>query len=267
MGNAFFALNIKEILRGRRIILRIFLLFYKLLVEGGQMKRTLILFIFIIFYNVYSMDVLKLEMAEYPPYAYEENGEFSGFGVEKVIRILNETEINYVISSVPNFGRAFKNMVDTKNDGFFLASQNRYRDKYGVFSKKIETSEWTWVKKISNESYLDNILDEKKITVGVQLNSNLEIWLKSRGYNVIATPSDVESLVNFLDMERVDVIFLPKKIFLNVLDKKGKSPKGYMTKIEKTEDLGLYISKKYINSNPKVMDKINEAIDKCNADE
>ena len=231
------------------------------------MKKTLIFFLFIIFNNMYSMDILKLDMAHYPPYAYEESGEYLGFGFEKVIKILDETEINYVINTVPNFGRAFKNMIDYKNDGFFLASQNEHRDKYGVFSNKIETSEWTWVKKFGNESDLDNILDEKKITIGVQLNSNLQTWLKSKGYNIIATPSDVESLVNFLDKDRVDVIFLPKKIFLNILDKKGKSPEGYISKIEKTEDLGIYISKKYINSNPGIIDKLNEAIEKCNADE
>lgn len=233
----------------------------------NEMNKLYILIIFAIINFVSQGSLLRLDMAVYPPYASVSDNQFSGFGYDRVINILEKAGIDYVIYPVPNFGRAFKNISDDVSDGFFLASQNRERDKYAVFSDPVSVSEWTWVARVDSEieikkgEYFDD-----DVKIGVQLNSNLEIWLKSKGYKVYANPSNVESLIMFLDKKRVDVIFLPKTIFYNILKKEGKYEEDYKTVVERTRNLGIYISDKYLEDNPKTIININKAIKELNFD-
>lgn len=224
------------------------------------------LLIFILFYSViYPMNLLRLDMAVYPPYTYVSEGKLKGYGYEFVKAVMEEAQISYAINPVPNYGRAFKDMVDGRSDGFFPASRNDDRDMYGVFSKSIDKSQWTWVVEKDSGFVLDNIENGNiDAVVGVQLNSNLHNWLISNDYKVV-TMGNVESLLRFFDSKRADIIFIPKAVFLDSLEREGRRLDEFELRIEKTRDLGIYISKDYLIDDPGIIDRINNAVEKVKA--
>ena len=222
------------------------------------------LLIFILIYSlICPMNPLRLDMAIYPPYTYTIEGQLEGYGYEFVREVMEEAHLSYAINPVPNYGRAFKDMVDGRSDGFFPASRNDNRDLYAVFSTAIDESQWTWVAEKYRAFDLCNI-QKKDVVVGVQLNSNLHNWLVLNGYNVI-TVGNVESLLRFFDTKRADIIFIPKAVFLESIKKENRSIGEFDFKVENTKDLGIYISKDYLVEDPGIIDRINNAVEKVKA--
>lgn len=220
-------------------------------------------FCFIIILNFCFGETLRLAMAIYPPYAYVESNQYSGFGYKRVIQILTDAEIQFEIYDVPNYGRAFKDTTTGRADGFFLASQNDERDKIAILSNPISQSSWVWIIDAYSNININNKHIFKEIAkVGVQLNSNLYIWLKDNDFEIVATPSDITVLIDFLESKRVNAIFLPKIVALEILNKKGFDSNNYIIKEEKTENLGIYISKEYLKRNYDILEKINYSIEK-----
>lgn len=228
------------------------------------MKPLFFLFVTITFY-IFPDSLLRLDMPIYPPYAYVTNNTYSGVSYQTVIKVLEKSQIDYIINPVPNFGRAFEDTKNGLSDGFFVASQNESRDEIASFSEPIGQSVWTWVAR-SNFDLEDNERLKFSANIGVQLNSNLHRWLLINKYNVTSTPSNIKLLFKLLDSNRVDVIFLPRAVALRIIYVSSLNSEDYIMKTEKTENLGIYISKEYIDANPETWDKLNKAIKDLNLD-
>lgn len=208
---------------------------------------------------------LRLAMPDYPPYTYMLQNEYAGLGYELFKRVMESTDIPYLIYPVPNYGRAFQDTLLEKTDGFFLASQNPQRDVIARFSIPITKSIWTWVTYVHSD--LDPMNSDsfrKKARVGVQLNSNLHTWLLKEGFRVTGAPTNIESLFKLLELNRVNAILLPKAAAMRIIKNSGLDINDFHMETESIKPLGIYISKEYLAEYPDTLKKINKAIRKLN---
>lgn len=211
--------------------------------------------------NSFAQSPIRFNVPVFPPYMHEDNGKISGIGVELVEKIMREAGLPYVLKMGSNYGKAVFDVKNGNADGFFLASQNAERDEIAVFSKPVLINRWCWF-------FTDKSLNPKgekfksEARVGSYLNSNTHKWLLENGYNVTGSPPNIDSLVKMLEANRINVIFLSEIVFLDAINKIGQTPEKYIKVIQEEKPFGIYISKEYLSKYPRIMERINEAIDK-----
>lgn len=197
---------------------------------------------------------MRLMLPDFPPYTYMHDGKPSGIGIEVVEPILEKMGVKYTIQISSNHGRALRQLILEKSDGFFMASKNAERDKHAVFSKPILINKWVWVTLKSTN--IDIKESSSSIKVASLLNTNTERWLKKNNYRVVASASSIESLVKLLDVNRVDAIFLSEAVLIEAVGDLTK----YNTSVAVEKDFGFYVSKSFIDKYPTFMQELNEHI-------
>ncbi len=202
--------------------------------------------------------VLTLVSPHFPPYTYKANNKVVGLGPDLIRQVLDNTNIQYNIVMVEDYGEAVHVIKAKLADGMFLASQNAERDAIAVFTQPLLINKWSWF------MLKDSVLDPKSETfklqagVGTIKGTNTYQWLKSNGYAVVASPSEVSSLVAMLTSRRIDAVFVSEVVFENELDEKT------LLKLKKTlgmeKHFSMYISHDYVKRHPESIDKINLSI-------
>ncbi|MBF0209226.1 MAG: transporter substrate-binding domain-containing protein [Oligoflexia bacterium] len=211
---------------------------------------------------IYSQELIRFAIPDYPPYTFEKDGQYQGIGVELIAKIMKEANIEYSIQLVPNYGRAIENTGQGYADGFFLASENSERNEIAVLSKSLVINKWCWVyPKDSSLVEPSNSKFKEQARVGTPMNTNLHKWLIKNKYDV-GSPPKVDVLFKMLKSDYINVLFLPDAIALDLIKKEGDKAENYKIVVHKEQSFGIYISKKYLSANPDTMTKINAAIDK-----
>ena len=115
---------------------------------------------------------------------------------------------------------------------------------------------WVWVTLASSRT--DPLSDGFK-SAGKSaslLNTNTLKWLEKNKYRVVSRGSDVASLLKFLDAGRADAIFLAEKTYTDAVTDSSK----YLTHVQVEKPFGIYVSKKWLESNGGFMSELNARI-------
>ncbi|MGD9733060.1 MAG: substrate-binding periplasmic protein [Desulfamplus sp.] len=211
---------------------------------------------------IYSQELIRFVIPDYPPYTFEKDGKYQGIGVDLIDTVMKEAAIQYSIQIVPNHGRAFENTIQGYADGFFLASENSERNEIAVLSKPLVINKWCWVYP-KNSSLVEpsNTKFKEQAKVGTPMNTNLHKWLIENKY-AVSSPPNADVLFKMLKSDYINVLFLPDAIAFDLIKKEGDKAENYKIVVHKELPFGIYISKKYLSANPDTMTKINAAIDK-----
>jgi len=203
---------------------------------------------------------LRLSVPEYLPYTGTVDGKPGGTAVETVREILRKAGMTVVLQVVPNYGRCIQQLKEGTSDGFFLGSRNIERDAIAELSDAVTINNWIWVTHKASSWRPSNADFKQKAHVGVMLNTNPHFWLKSHGYNITGTATTSTALLAMLDLQRLDAVLMPELVFQNAAQVLSKSLDSYATEIEIKQPFGIYISKKFIETHPDTMARINLAI-------
>ncbi len=205
-------------------------------------------------------DKIRFHVSNFPPYAYKENDQIKGIGVELVAKIMRQAGVEYELELVPNYGRALHSITEAKSDGFFLASQNGERDAIAVLSLPVVINRWCWF--IPADSKLDPASAQFKAQarVGTHLHSNTQKWLIDANYTVTGAPSSIESLFEMSKRGRINAIFLSELVFYDAQKRAGQSGAGFTRIVHSERPFGIYISKDYLAKHPDFLAKLNKAI-------
>lgn len=226
--------------------------------------KSLLIAVSLLFASIYTYaeDKIRFVIPNYPPYTMEEAGKPAGSAVTTMEMILKEAGLDYSVSVVPNYGRALEDIKKGDADGFFYASHNQERDEVAVFSKPLTMNSWAWFSLKTNPLNADAANFKEKAKIGTLLNSNPHKWLTKNGYTVTGTPSDDDALLKMLQGNRMDVVFVAQAVFLHTIKTSGLKEEDFSIKVEVPQPFGVYLSKKYLEKNPKAMEKLNSAIEK-----
>lgn len=205
--------------------------------------------------------VLRMAMPDYPPYTYVSNGSYQGEGYDAFVFVMQQLQRNFQIFLVPNYGRAVLDVQNDVIDGLFLASENAERNSIAVFSDPISTTRWTWIWLAHDQELMPGSNDfHANAIVSAQMNSNIYLWLESKGYQVAGGPNDIRDLFRLLNNRRVDAIMLPEATALTVIQENDYPLQNYQFKTERELPFAIYISKSFLQKEPDFMTKLNQAI-------
>lgn len=206
-------------------------------------------------------EVFKLVYPEFKPYQYSEGGDHKGIGLDALRSIMAELELEYTVESMPSYRRAEMEVSNGFADGFFLASRNDARDRFAEFSEPLLINNWVWVFRRTDVAFdVDTEGFKQDKRVSTVLHTNTHTWLRQNGYKNISALLQPKLLPQLLDLSRTDSIFMAEAVFWFYVDQEGYARDKFSVEIEYSKPFGLYISKRYIESHPEFMAKLNEAI-------
>jgi len=218
----------------------------------------------------FSGEKVVLTTHNLPPYgSYPEQSEgkiiaddhFKGKAVDTVRCVFEKMGIALEIQVLP-WKRAQLYVQQGLADGFFAASQKDSRDDYAVMSSVIADQKWNWYLLKSNPLNPEDPSFKEKATVGGFIGANMLQWMNENGYNVIATPKDTELLLKQLLASRVDAVLANNYVMGRLLKAYGVETR-VKTYVNQDKPLGVYFSKKFVNSHPGFMEKFNSLIPEC----
>lgn len=211
---------------------------------------------------------LRFAVPNFPPYIYlDENKQLAGQGIERVTKVLNNMELNYEFELVANYGIALRELRGGKIDGFFLATQNHYRDRIAKISDAVLINNWSWFYKESNPIDLQAPQFRAQARIGTLLNTNTQVWLQDNNYVITTLSNDVETLVDMLLADRLDAVFLSESVFLHALSNNAADNAKIASTTEASRDFSVYFSNDFLAQHRWFLDAFNSELAKLKAKE
>jgi len=224
--------------------------------HGFKCFRYLLIAVLLIFgkssaaYNMYFF------LPDFPPYTtVDEQGNYIGIGLDEVKPILESVGVRYTIQIGSNHGRALSELRHGRSDGFFMASQNKQRDEYAVFSESVMINRWVWVVLKENWPNFHASAKDNYIMASL-LNANTNYWLEHSGYQTVRPAMNITALVGKLNSGKVDAILVAEEVFNSEFANDAR----YKVSLHSEREFGIYISKAFLKDNPDFMKKLNSAI-------
>jgi len=234
--------------------------------------RLILLFISMIFYMAFShseeitqtsaantqYSPIILGVPNFKPYTYEENHKLVGTAITPVTDVLNAINAPYTIQLFDTYSLLLKALKKNKIQGFFLASQNKERDRYATFSKTITFNKWSWAFLKGKQQDTDDNDFKRSATIGTIKGTNTYRWLVRHGYNAQGYSADELPLL--LSQKKVDAVFAAQTVFRYSTVKAGLSNSAFDFEVESSKPFGMYVSKKYLQTNPDFLPHFNKLI-------
>ena len=212
--------------------------------------------------NVQSM---RFAVPYFPPYVYlDDNNQLTGLGISRVKKVLDNMELNYEFELVANYGVALKQLRRAQVDGFFLATQNKYRDEVAKITDPVLMNNWSWFYKKYNTLELSATASQSTIRIGTLLNTNTQVWLQDNGYTIATLSHDVDTLISMLLGDRIDAVFLSESVFLYALQNHIEKHK-IESRVALQRGFSLYVSHSYLAEHRWFMDAFNDELAKLKA--
>lgn len=226
-------------------------------------KRFVLLSMIVCWHSVQAeSEVLVLGIPLLKPFTYLEDGKIQGSMIKPVEKALNDSGIPFKFRFLENYSLLLKSIRSQKVHGFFVATKNIERDRYGHFSKPFIIDKYSWF--ILNDAQYafgeDDFIYKAKI--GAVSNTNSFRLATRRGYQVYSQPSELLAH-NFIN-KNIDAVFAAHIPFEFQLEQMAVSKKQYRTITDSIRPFGMYISKEYVARNPGTMEKLNSNIKTIN---
>ncbi|NRA22713.1 MAG: transporter substrate-binding domain-containing protein [Oceanospirillaceae bacterium] len=186
---------------------------------------------------------------------------FSGIAVDVVQCSLKKMSVQLEISVLP-WKRAEKAASVGAVDGFFAASKNAVRDKFGTMSAIIAEQKWQWF--LLNENPLDpqQLSFKHNATVSGFIGSNMLFWLKTNNYQVAATAIDTKILLKLLLRKRVDAVLANNYVMQGLLTEHNLVAKVKIYTL-KNKPLAVYFGKSFLSKHPSFLTEFNANVNRC----
>ena len=229
--------------------------------------RLILLFISTLLYMAFShsenltpeaYSPVVLGVPNFKPYTYEENGKIVGTAITPVSNALNAIKVPHTIKLFATYSLLLKALKKNEIQGFFLASQNKERDRYAIFSKAIAFNSWSWVfLKNKTKDTSDNDF-KHSAKIGTIKGTNTYHWLVRHGYD--AQGFEADDLPMQLSQKKIDAVFAAQTVFRYSAVKAGLSNSDFDFKVESSKPFAMYVSKKYLQANPSFLQQLNKHI-------
>lgn len=226
-----------------------------------ELDKSMKLIIMTLFLHNMMAYAKTMECNHFPPLKIEKSLEKPGIDVELLQVIFKQMgeEVNYEF--LP-WKRALLNAYEGKSLGLCSCSYTKDREKDLYFSDPIGTIS-VGIYTLSKSSDISTIKDLNNLSVGVVRGYNLEKELQNHNINIV-TVGDNDSLIEMLNINRVNAIYAFKKPIEYILKKKQIANNFQYTEFRKSEYFACF-SKKFLTSDEFVK-KFNSVLKKVKSD-
>lgn len=207
-------------------------------------------------------EVVTLGTQHWPPYQVEQQNQLSGIAVDAVACVLKRMRQRYRFVVKP-WQRVQNEVASGTLDGFFSASQNHKRDQFAIQSTPFIQQRWVFylLKDSPILADVDSIKTQAKLAA--RQSSNAHNWLVSNGYQVGASPYDVEALIGMLYRKRVDAVMENSTVFEYHLNKSEFDFNDFNRVLNLEHNLGVYFGKLFIKKHPEFVERFNQQVAYC----
>lgn len=201
---------------------------------------------------------MVLGVPNFKPYTYEKNGSVVGTAISPVSDALKAIKVPHTIKLYATYSLLLKALKKNEIQGFFLASQNKERDRYATFTNTITLNSWSWVfLKNKKENPSDNDF-KHSAKIGTIKGTNTYRWLVRHGYD--AHGYDADELPLLLSQKKIDAVFAAQTVFRYSTVNAGLSNSAFAFEVESSKPFAMYVSKKYQQANPDFLSQLNKHI-------
>ncbi|GAB6263681.1 transporter substrate-binding domain-containing protein [Photobacterium sp. R1] len=204
---------------------------------------------------------LLLATQSWFPYQYQENGVMKGPGIEKVKCVMRVMAQPYQLT-MTSWDRAQLQTEVGSQHGFFLASHNSKRDEYAVSSEPLAEQKWSWFS-LSDSVEFNSSMFKSQVEVAALFGSNKWYWLQKNGYQVTKKPRTPEALLALMLNGDVGAILGNDAVIEQTIQKMGISYRAITRTRVKSQPLGVYFSKAFIQQYPRFLTEFNLAASQC----
>jgi polar amino acid transport system substrate-binding protein len=224
--------------------------------------KYLITVLFILAALSLGAQTLVLDVPHFPPLSVIKGNNISGSFYDLTVKIMQNAGITVNYKATSTYAAALNDLKTGKCDGFFPAIQNAERDEVAVRTKQVMTQDWVWVKLKATDLSPSASDFKSKAKVGTLLETAQETFLKNNGYTITGNPANLDSLVSMLVANRFNVILTNEHTWDIAVKESGKDPNMFTKFVERTTNVGIYISKTTLAKYPELINKLNASIDK-----
>lgn len=205
---------------------------------------------------------IVLATQNWPPYQIEENGVLKGIAVDRVQCAMEKLGKPFEFKVYP-WRRAQKEVKSGYAQAFFSASPNKQRSEYATISDKVADQKWNWYLLKENPLNPEKPEFKKLAKTSALLGSNTQTWLKNNGYVVDANSVELTEVFQFLNNRKIDAVLSTNKAAESAIYSNGGELSDYNIYTLKSNILGVYWSKVFLQKNSEFMDKFNSALGEC----
>ena len=214
--------------------------------------------------SVAENNLIRLATQNKAPFQYlGPNGGMTGLAVKRVICALKGMDQEFEIAMMP-WKDAQNLTANGEYDGFFVGSRNESRDTFAVASDKIITGTLAWIMRPTTKNFNSADPDNKeKYRYGAVFATNKWRSLRKSGYKMVRKPRNTNDLFGMLKNTDLDVVLEYISVYEDYVSQNGFSPGMFTTIPHKSSDMGMYFSKKFINTRPNFMTAFNGTLAVC----
>lgn len=234
-------------------------------------------------------DTLILTTDIFPPYQVREGEELGGTSVQALDCIFKTLRQPYSIRVMP-WERAIYEVSQGKADGFFSATSTRRADRFAVLSAPLALEKWYWysnqdrapVRPQEGSAIEGPGADSQEAQrgaaqreaaprsagprIGAVRGSNQLAWLLDGGYEVEQQVRSTEQLLQLLELGRIDTFLADQSTLRTTLTKLPLALRPEYERFQQYSTLGVYFSKRYLNTRSDFMQQFNKQIYFCLAE-
>lgn len=226
-------------------------------------------------------DTLILTTDIFPPYQVREGEELGGTSVQALDCIFKTLRQPYSIRVMP-WERAIYEVSQGKADGFFSATSTRRADRFAVLSAPLALEKWYWYSNQdraaerpkagrsidepgadSQEASRDAAQRKPALRIAAVRGSNQLAWLLDAGYVVEQQVRSTEQLLQLLELGRIDTFLADQSTLRTTLTKLPLALRPEYERFQQYSTLGVYFSKRYLNTRSDFMQQFNKQIYPC----
>ncbi|AUH50733.1 hypothetical protein CXB49_07915 [Chromobacterium sp. ATCC 53434] len=213
---------------------------------------------------VFAADAIRLATHQQPPLSFtrSDNGHADGLVVQIVACALNKMQRPYTVDVLP-WARAQLLVQLQQADGFFAATPSAERDDYAVLSDALIPYERRWYLLKSSPLSPSSPDFKRQARIGAFNGSNMDGWLRDRGYHLTATPANSELLLRMLQSRRVDAVLGNGYAIDALIARLGMQAELRSERAE-TLPMGVYFGKAFLaREGPQFLPQFNGALQGC----
>jgi len=205
---------------------------------------------------------ITLATQEWAPYQTEAGGRRSGIAIDALRCVLDRMGETYHLVFLP-WRRAQEEVRAGRVDGFFAASRSAERDEYAVFSTPIAPQVWAWYFPRGTSLRPGDAAFKATAKVSATSGSNMASWLARSGYRMDGETRTLEQLVTMLRARRVDAVLANALTFDEAVRSLGQSPQTFESHVERSEPLGVYFGRQFLDRRPGFLEAFNDNAPPC----
>ncbi|MRI32674.1 hypothetical protein EOPP23_06690 [Endozoicomonas sp. OPT23] len=207
---------------------------------------------------------LKLVTWNWPPYLQAiSNQKLSGPAIDRLRCSLGRINQPYQVVFTDRHN-AFRQFQSGRQQGFFPVASGAEKNVEGRISRPLIVQHWMLYSfRDTGKAFFSSSDYKQNFSIGATFGSDEWFWLKKNGYRVTKQPKGSNRLIELLLDRKVEAILLPKALMNQEFKKRNLSANSFNSIELNSQDLGVYFSQKFLDTNPGFLSSFNDALKAC----